>query len=837
MIFRRLLLSCGLAFALVSLSQAARADGPAAFDAFTAGLTPDRGLLTLWHKDGKLYFELDPGQLDTDFVETIVPATGTGGPGITWGNTDFQAANLVRFERAGNNVAILWPQPFFVAPNNAAAAGAIDRSFAKSIVALAPIAAVDAKTGRLIVDASPFLDDQMNLHDALKGTRAGNGGEYYSLDRERTYFGKARAFPMNDIIVAKQAWHSSDQRLSDSVPDPRNIQISVTYNIAQPPHDDGYRPRYADDRVGIYDDVYLSFDNDEVRTRKTRYAIRWNLQPSDPSKPVSPALHPMIFTMSNTIPEKYRPAIKAAVLKWNDAFLKIGISDALQVVDQPSDPDFDPDDIRYNVLRWLTEFQPSYGADSQTLFDPRTGEEFRTGVVISSNVPTGALAEWTQLIDPERNGRSTDPMPQSFMDDVWLSTIMHETGHNLGMQHNFIGSRAYTAKQLQDPKFTAQYGIASTVMEYAPVNLWPRGTPNGTYVQTVLGPYDYYAMKWTYGTIPGATTPEAERPALEALAASWSDPKYRYDSDEDVSFANGHAADPRVEQGILTNDPIAWCGVQLPMDKHRMDQTGAFFPAVGEEYEAETQAFRRVFSAYGTCATMPARYIGGQYLSRAHRGDPGAEPPVVPVPKREQYRAFQLLDRYLFGEGALTFAPALLQHLGTSEWAGYGFGDVAENYGQLPIWAYAPAERHDIALGAKITALQLSAIHQMFEPSTLSRIVDGESESQHDPMHLSDLFDWMHAGLYGELARGAHTISPARRALQASYLDTLIALYTKPEPGAPSDARALARAELASLEAVCTKAQHDRAIDRTTQAHLALLAARAHAALETGRPA
>ncbi len=71
------------------------------------------------------------------------------------------------------------------------------------------------------------------------------------------------------------------------------------------------------------------------------------------------------------------------------------------------------------------------------------------------------------------------------------------------MQHNFIGSMAYTAKQLQDPAFTSKYGIASTVMEYAPTNVWPRPYGQGDYSQTVLGPYDYHLMQWTYATNSG----------------------------------------------------------------------------------------------------------------------------------------------------------------------------------------------------------------------------------------------------------------------------------------------------------------------------------------------
>jgi hypothetical protein len=505
-----------------------KAPAPVPYATFVDGAQAQRGLFTVWHKGGKIYLELSAAQLDHDFVQTIVPGNGLGGHFTVWGNTDHLPTELVRFERSGNNVAILWPNPAFVAPNSPATQLAISYNFPKSIVGLAPIAAVDERTGTVVIDAKPFLDDQLNLKAVLEQGLGGSKSAAYTLDSNRTYFGKVKAFPENVFIEAKQAWTSEAQHVDDVPADPRYIQMSVVYNIAEPPGHPDYRPRYADDRVGIYDDIYLSFDNDEVTSRKLRYLVRWDLQPSDPSKPVSPATHPMVFVMSNSIPEKYRPAIKAAVLKWNAAFLKFGISDPLQVIDQPNDPDFDADDIRYNVLRWVTEAHASFGADSQTLYDPRTGEEFRTGVLISADVPIGAKREWTYVVDPARYGRSTDPMPAQFLFDHWLATIMHETGHNLGMQHNFIGSRAYTAKELQDPAFTAKYGVASTVMEYAPANVWPKPFGQGDYAQTNIGPYDYYAMHWAYAPIPGAATPEAEIPTLSAWASAWSDPRYRY---------------------------------------------------------------------------------------------------------------------------------------------------------------------------------------------------------------------------------------------------------------------------------------------------------------------
>jgi len=823
------------------LPRGVSADGIAAYDTFIKGATAQKGLFTLWHKDGKLYIELAANQLGRDFVESIVPSSGAGGQFVVAGNTDHLPCELVRFERAGSQVAIVWPQPYFIAPHSEASSEAIGRNFSRSIVGLATIAAENAATGAVVIDAAPFLEDQLNLKDVLaKGLHDSPDATPYSLNPGRTYFGETKSFPKNIFIEALQDWMSDaddmeahagspGQRFGDTVPDPRHVQMHVAYNIADIAPSPDYRPRYADDRIGIYNDVYLSFDNDEVLTRKLRYLVRWNLQPSDPSKPVSPASHPIVFTMSNTIPEQYRAPIRTAVLKWNDAFVPLGISDAIKVVDQPNDPDFDPDDIRYNVLRWVTEAQASFGADSQTLFDPRTGEEFRTGILISADVPIGATQEWTYVIDPVRNGRSTDPMPAKFLDDVWLSVILHETGHNMGMQHNFIGSRAYSAKELQDKSFTSKYGIASTVMEYAPPNVWPRQYSQGDYAQTTLGPYDYYAMRYAYGTIPNAKTPEDELPQLRAWANSWSDPRHRYASDEDVSWGEGHASDPRVEQNVLTGDWLGWCAVQRGMYRDLIAHLDAFFPSNGNAYEDETDAFDFVFNREKRCATLPAHYIGGQYLSRAHRGDPGAEPSIVPVPKRDQRRAFDALDRDLFSSQGWRVPATVLSHLGYSEWAGYGYGPFLGVDGGLQKWAYDPPHRHDYTYAEDVGTAQAGAIKEMLSASVLARIAAGASEtSDPNPMRLADLFAWLHGAMLRDL--GAPAIDPLRRALQQHYLDTLIAVATAPEPGTPSDAIALARTELVSIDRDADRAA-GRASDATTRAHLSLLAARAHRAL------
>ena len=810
-----LALACG---AFLLAPAAARADEPESYAKFAASAHAKAGLFTLWERDGKVYLELRPDQLERDYIETIVPGSGLGGDFIVWGNTDHLPAMVVRFHRTGNKIALVWPNTNFIG-GTPELQEAVDRNFPQSVSGVGAIAAEDAKTGNVVFDASSLLNDILDLNNILKGS-LGQAAQY-RLDPARTYFGRVKAFPRNVMIEADQTWATDAAHVADVAPDARSIQMRITYNFAEPPGSSDYRPRYADDRIGLYDAVYLQFGRDRVRERQLRYLIRWNLQPSDPTKRLSPATHPMVYTLSKTSPPQYRQAVRDALMAWNRGFESIGISDAVRVQDEPADPAYDADDIRYNVIRWVTEAQPSFGADSQTLYDPRTGEEFRTGILLSADEGKGALREWKTFIDPVRFGRNTDPVPDSFVHDRVMSTILHEAGHNFGMQHNFIGSMAYTAKQLQSKAFTSRYGITSTVMEYAPANLWPRQYPQGDYEMNVLGPYDYFTIKYGYAHIPGANTPEAELPTLQRWAAAWSDPKYRYASDEDSSWDNGHAADPRVATGDLTNDPLGWCEVQLKMNRTLLQTLDRRLPATGEAPEAATTAFATILRSYANCATLPAHYIGGQFLSRAHRGDPHAAPAIVPVPRATEQRAFALLDRYLFAPAAWDFSARTLRGLGYSEWAGYGYVSWP-GYGNLPVWAYNPPDRHDYPIVEHIAATQNRVLSEIFEPLVLQRIDENPLEATAPTMSIADLFSWLQRSIYGNL--GARTIPLVSRNLQLSYARRLRALADKPVVGTPADAQALAREKLLELRgAVAAALAHGRA-DELTRAHLRNLA-------------
>jgi hypothetical protein len=248
-----------------------------------------------------------------------VPGNGIGGFGITPGlpYLSFPSARIVRFSRVDDKIVVTWPNTSFVADAGSAAARAIATSFAPSVIATTAVVAADpAPDGHVLFDASYLLGDTLDLADALRQSLETDKkpGSAYRLDDTRTYFGPTKAFADNVIVEADQTWTSSQPPdAMDSVTDAHAFEIEVKYNIVRAPALGSYTPRYADDRVGYYPNSQLQFGDDSARERQVRTIARWNL-----------ARHPMVYYLSDTIPDRYRATVKGALLEWNKAFAAIG---------------------------------------------------------------------------------------------------------------------------------------------------------------------------------------------------------------------------------------------------------------------------------------------------------------------------------------------------------------------------------------------------------------------------------------------------------------------------------------------------------------------------------
>jgi hypothetical protein len=789
---------------------------PKAYADFVRGAIITPGLIPIVQKAGKVYLALSPSQLGKDFIETSVPSSGLGGLGPAQGEPYVAPARILHFERVDDKVVLRWPNTYTVTSPGSPQATGVRRSLPNSVIAVVPIAAQDAS--HVVISAHAFLGDIADLAQALNALEKKKPTHQYHLDAGRTFFLQAKAFPLNDMLRVDQSWVAPEATKLDNAPDSRYVEVRMTYNLIAAP-DDGYVPRIYDPRVGYFSAPLMNFASDDGLQRSVQYITRWNFGKRTSPAPFQ-ATHPIVFYLSDDIPMEYRDTVRQALLTWAQALSRVGIDDAVQVRDQPHTPGWDSDDIRHDMVRWIDTSSPAYGAEALLITDPRTGEELNVGVNFDANLGMIGRHAYKYIIAPARGLPDTASAERDFTDQFIRYVVLHESGHDMGLQHNFIGSMAYTAKDLQSKAFTGKNGIATSVMEYLPFNIWPKGTGQGDYVQLVLGPYDYYAIRYGYGYVPG--TPQQQLPTLLRWASKWADPDYRFASDEDAgAFVAGHSIDPRVQMWDLTSDPLQWCGAQESLMHHLMNTVNQHFPQPGMPYDQARQAFTQALQLDLRCSTMTADIIGGEYLSRSLEGDPGATVPLTPVPIARERNAWRALQNQLFSDSAWKFDPGVLRTLTYSE-------DSSLSGGK---WAYDPPPRHDVGVAQIVGHAQVATLRALFSPLRMARLDDMSTKyGNGETMDLADLFDWSRTAIFGNIASGGAQDGLIRRNLQTSYARLLSQMWIAPAKRTPADAQALARLELQNLA-------HDAATgaplasSEVERAHLEALAALAQRAL------
>ena len=750
---------------------------------------------------------------------------------------------LVQFHRTGDEILIQAQNPYGKARPGSPQGRAVAISYPPSVLDAQPVIAIERHNGDLVFSADLFLTDLEDLSDAINGP-PGPGGPpvRYRLDPRLSYFGPTKSFPRNIDIEADLTFGSSTPGPIDTVPDARSLFVRMSYSVTELP-DDGYRPRLADDRVGYFVTARRQYDDPNGPTSFVRYINRWNIQKSDPSARVSPAKNPIVYYIANDVPVDYRDPIRKALLTWNRAFAAIGITNAIEVRQQPDDPAWDPDDVRYSVVRWVVSPGSAF-AYGPSLVNPLTGEIFRSDIVIDGNLVRAGAGSYENFVDPTRaaaqlsnaacsaqecdygegeqqqlawgelalglDGRfgSSGIAPAWFTKTFVQSIVLHESGHNLGLRHNFEASTIYSLAQLHDPKFTAAHGIVGSVMEYTPINLSPHGRPQGSYFQTILGPADYFSIKYGYQRFSGRSTDD-ERPALNAIASQSTAHDLIYATDEDNEWFDGFATDPRVSTFDLGSNPLDFVENQLTIDQRMFRTLTQRLPRNGESYEATRYGMLVAMNNWFRSSMFATHYIAGEYFSRNHRGDPNAKPPFVPVARTDERRAFGMLTKYVFADDAFTYPSSLLQRLGSDRFSHWQSDPNASGRLDLPVDEFAEA-------------YQAILLRQMWQPTVLARLdgIQAVATRPDDTMSLSDLFDWTDSAVWGDLSNRSLTGVPAvHRALQQRYAGLLVNMMLHPELGTPSDAVALARHHIVWLRDRLDVALGRSAFDEVTRAN------------------
>ncbi len=838
-------LTLGVFFACSQLS-AQETKKPSKFEELIEKKTKLTGMWTLYHNDQQLLVELSPTALKQEYI--VLPSIfkgiskGSVLGGMSWG---FGDDVIYGFKATEEKLYISQRNVRYTAKANSPEASAVKLAYSDSILHALPVLTKTPSGGILVDMTRVFMNDDQEV-----GRSIGSG---FRLMTDRSTFSKIKQFPKNLELQLNAVYAGTGS--IDTVPNTKGVQVGVHFSISVLPAvgSNGYKPRVADDRVGYFLTAIKDFSDKDDPEHFKRYINRWDLQKLDSSIDLSPPKKPIRFYMENTVPVYLRPTVEAGILEWNKAFEKLGYAGAIRVDQQPVDPNFDPESIEYNTFRWITA--EAGFAMGPSRVDPRTGQILDADIIFDASFLNSWNHRW-EIFRPEEtamlsglhipkdhssnslehehgpfcqlghamqyqtafaaavfmaNGAvKTEALPEEFVHQGLKEVVMHEVGHTLGLRHNFKASTWKTLEEIADPKADVNIATVASVMDYSPANVVVDKKEQGIYYSQTIGPYDYWAIEYGYKPIKSN---EAEE--LKKIASRSGEPALDYSTDEDTRSLD---PDPTSNRFDLGTDPLVYARRQMKQSMELIPKVVENTVHEGDGYQRARQAFVLLFNEYWRATTFAARYPGGLYVNRDHKGDKDARPPFVIVPAEKQREAMKLLAESAFAPPEID--GELLNSLSVSRW----------NH-----WGVASVSRLDFPIHDDMLTMQDMILGSVLSSLKLDRILDNEFKSDEDDAytlaeHLRLIVDSVFAELNqkkeAEYTLKEPMISSFRRNLQRSALNRLGNILSRGS-GAPSDARTLTRMHLIEVKKKSTDLLKNKKIklDDYSKAHLQELVA------------
>lgn len=796
------------------------------------------GMWTVYYNDQQLLVELSPTALKQEYF--VLPSISRGISrgdvlgGMSWG---FGDDVIYAFQATEEKVFVKQRNVRFTANANSPEANAVKLAYSDSILHALPILTKSPSGGILLDMTRVFMNDDQQIGRAI--------GSGFRMVADRSTFSEVKQFSKNLELELNAVY--AGQGSIDTVPNASGVQVGVHFSISvlPPVGSNGYKPRLADDRVGYFLTAIKDFSDKNDPEHFRRYINRWDLQKLDSSIDLSPPKAPIRFYMENTVPVYLRPTVEAGIMEWNKAYEKLGYAGAIRVDQQPADPNFDPESIEYNTFRWITA--EAGFAMGPSRVDPRTGQILDADIIFDASFLDGWNHRW-EVFRPEdvdalfgfetgdsnslahkhgplcrlghemqrqsalasavflASGTSPDGnLPAEFIHQGLKEVVMHEVGHTLGLRHNFKASTWKTLEDISNPKADKSEATVASVMDYSPANVVVDKDQQGLYYSQTIGPYDYWAIEYGYKPISGNEAAE-----LKKIASRSGEPALDYGTDEDTRSVDPDPASSRFDLG---KDPLEYV-------RRQMEQSQKLLPKVvdntvkdGDGYQRARQAFGLLLGEYWNALSYAARYPGGVYVHRDHKGDENAQPPFELIAAEKQREAMKLLTESAFSPPEVDGAQ--LNFLSPSRWRHWGISDTTRL--DYPI--------HDIMM-----QVQDRVLVTVLNPTKLERILDNEFKSEEDDVytlaeHMQMLVDSIFTEFRhkeeGEFTNREPLIDSFRRNLQRSALKRMASIVSHGS-GAPSDARTLSRMHLNQIKknAAALLKNKEVKLDDYSKAHL-----------------
>jgi hypothetical protein len=521
--------------------------------------------------------------------------------------------------------------------------GALEKNSIGAIMEVFKIKAFNPDTSAAVIDVTDFfLQDKKELSPF--GTAPSGYTRTETLKKDRSFIGEFKSFSDNVMIKSHLSYEYSlsKDKTTYAKDKPFTAVMTRTFLLLS---EKPARPRIADPRIGIFITKKDKFSNEKNRTEEVYYAHRFNLVPSDTAafkrEELVEPVKPIIFYIDSDFPESWKEPVKGAVNDWNITFEKIGFKNAVRGVDYPeNDPEFDPDNLKYNCIRYSPS--PIANAMGPSWVDPRSGEIINASVYVFHDI-VKLLNNWmfVQISPADQEVRNV-LLPESYRNDGLRYVIRHEVGHCLGFMHNMGASAAIPVDSLRSPGFTQKYGTTYSIMDYARFNYvaQPGDKERGVRLSPPLfGLYDDFLVKWNYSCFPEIDSAEEEAGILSKLVAEKAgDPRYRYGRQQ------GAIVDPSSQSEDLGDDAIKASVYGIKNLKYVMNHLNEWVGAQDIDYSYRQSIWNNIITQYMRYINHIYAYIGGIYLNEKYEGDPRPFFESVPAKKQEQALQFLLSE-------------------------------------------------------------------------------------------------------------------------------------------------------------------------------------------------
>ena len=607
------------------------------------------------------------------------------------------------------------------------------------------------------------------------------------LNPTKSKLHELRSFPNNTDIVVDLAYDNPGAYISAGadVTDPRYLRVRIQHSLIEMPEND-FKPRPDDPRVGYFSQQIT--DQTSISAAPYKDVINhWHLKKKDPSAPISEPVEPIVYWVENTTPLEYREIIVEAGLKWNAAFEKAGFKNAIQMKIMPDTASWDPADIRYNVIRWVSSANPTYGAIGPSFYNPKTGQilgaditvEWYTGSAVpqteelfkgkialsdmmfpesetlnyntctlGSELKAQLVSGMTALETTDADEKELSEMHRQFLTFL----IMHEMGHTLGLNHNMKASQMWSPAEINNEELTGRYGLTGSVMDYPAVNIAADSKKQGDYYTTIAGPYDVWAIEYGYRQFPEGE----EKAGLAKILSRSTDPRLSFGNDGDDMRSPGKAIDPRVNVNDLTNDAIGYAEERFKLVNKVMSKLVSKYSKPGQSYAELRARYNSLQIQRMNMISAVSRYVGGVYVDRSFPEQKATVKPFTPVPVATQKKAINALSKYVFAPDAFNADASVFPYLMPQR---RGFNQASSG--------------DDYKITSTVLTQQVSgALAHILHPATLQRITN--TRLYGNRYSVADVMNDLTTGIFS--ADLKMNVNVYRQYLQTNYVKALLSI-------------------------------------------------------------